>query len=111
MFMVKALVSGLLVAGASAATTTSPRLGALLIGLPLISILTMVWVKIDGQDIERIAALSESTFWIVLPSLPMFLILPWLLRMGFPFWGALTAGCGTTVLLYLALRPFISAMP
>ena len=50
---------------------------------------------------ERIAALSEGTFWLVLPTLPMFLVLPAMLRNGFAFWTALAASCALTVALYL----------
>lgn len=46
---------------------------------------------------------SAATFWYVLPSLPMFLVIPALLRSGVNFWVALVAGCVLTVLLYLAM--------
>jgi hypothetical protein len=55
----------------------------------------------DNGDNERIAALSEGTFWLVLPTLPMFLVLPAMLRNGFAFWTALAASCALTVALYL----------
>src|SRR5262245_6412099 len=53
------------------------------------------------ETFERIAALSEGTFWLVLPTLPMFLVLPALLRNGFAFWTALAASCALTIALYL----------
>ena len=49
------------------------------------------------------AAHSAATFWFVLPSLPMFLLIPALLRQGWPFWAALVSGCVLTILLYLAM--------
>jgi hypothetical protein len=49
---------------------------------------------------------AEATFWYVLPSLPMFLAIPQMLRMGLPFWMALVAGCALTVVLYLAMMHF-----
>jgi hypothetical protein len=45
---------------------------------------------------------STGTFWFVLPSLPMFLLIPALLKRGLPFWGALGAGCALTMGLYVA---------
>jgi hypothetical protein len=54
----------------------------------------------DTHDLERMADHSEATFWFVLPSLPMFLLLPFLLRTGVPFWVALTSGCVVTIGLY-----------
>jgi len=97
----KALISGVIIAAASEAAKRSPTYGALLVSLPLISILAMIWLWRDTGDNERIAALSEGTFWLVLPTLPMFLVLPALLRNGFAFWPALAASCVLTVALYL----------
>ena len=99
--IVKALLSGVIVMAASEVAKRSPTYGALLVSLPLISILAMIWLWRDTGDNERIAALSEGTFWLVLPTLPMFLVLPALLRNGFEFWTALVASCALTVALYL----------
>ena len=97
----KALISGVIIVAASEAAKRSPTYGALLVSLPLISILAMIWLWRDTGDKERIAALSEGTFWLVLPTLPMFLVLPALLRNGLSFWAALTASCALTIALYL----------
>src|SRR5215472_222017 len=97
----KALISGVIIVAASEAAKRSPTYGALLVSLPLISILAMIWLWRDTGDKARIAALSEGTFWLVLPTLPMFLVLPALLRNGLSFWAALTASCALTIALYL----------
>ena len=97
----KALLSGVIIMAASEAAKRSPTQGALLVSLPLISILAMVWLWRDTGDNERIAALSQGRFWLVLPTLPMFLVLPAMLRNGFAFWTALAASCALTVALYL----------
>src|SRR5262245_31994936 len=96
----KALISGAIIMAASEAAKRSPTYGALLVSLPLISILAMIWLWRDTGDNERIAALS-GTFWLVLPTLPMFLVIPAMLRNGFAFWTALAASCALTVALYL----------
>jgi hypothetical protein len=49
------------------------------------------------------AAHAQATFWFVLPTLPMFLLIPAMLRQGVSFWLALTAGCAVTILLYFAI--------
>jgi accessory gene regulator protein AgrB len=49
------------------------------------------------------AAHAEATFWFVLPSLPMFLAIPWMLRSGVNFWAALAIGCAMTIALYLLM--------
>lgn len=101
--IVKALLSGLIIAAVSEVAKRSPGFGALIASLPLVSILGMIWLWRDTGDAPRMAAHAEATFWFVLPSLPMFLLIPALLRRGVPFWGALAAGCGLTIGLYLAM--------
>lgn len=99
---IKALISGAIVAAVSEISKRYPGFGGLVASLPLISVLGMIWLWRDTHDAANMATHSEGTFWFVLPSLPMFMLIPALLRRGVPFWGALGAGCGLTVLLYLA---------
>ncbi|WP_421862216.1 DUF3147 family protein [Parvibaculum sp.] len=99
--IVKAALSGVLVMVVSETAKRSPAFGALVASLPLISVLGIVWLWRDTGDVERIAAHAEATFWYVLPSLPMFLLFPALLRHGIGFWPALGLGCALTVILYL----------
>ncbi len=96
----KALLSGAIIAVASDVSRRWPGLGALIVSLPLVSLLAMIWLWRDTHDPERLAAHAGATFWFVLPSLPMFLLIPWLLRQGVTFWLALAAGCVLTVALY-----------
>lgn len=99
--LVKALLSGVIVMAVSEIARRSPSLGALVVSLPLVSILAIIWLWNDTGDGERIAAHAEATFWYVLPTLPMFLVLPALLRGGTGFWPALGASCLLTIALYL----------
>jgi hypothetical protein len=64
------------------------------------AILAMIWLWQDTADTERIAAQSEATFWFVLPSLPMFLVIPAMLRHGLGFWPTLALSCLLTMGLY-----------
>ena len=97
---IKAALSGLIIAAVSEIARRSPGFAALIASLPLISILGMIWLWRDTSDTAKIAAHAEATLWYVLPSLPMFLLLPALLRAGWGFWPALLAGCALTVALY-----------
>lgn len=97
----KALLSGAIIAVVSEVARRSPGVGALIVSLPLVSILAMIWLWRDTGDTVRIAAHAEATFWLVLPTLPMFLALPALLRHGMAFWMALGLACLLTVVLYL----------
>ena len=102
-FLVKVLVSALVIAGASELARRYSVIGALLVSLPLTSILAMIWLWRDTHDPVRLAVHAEATFWFVLPSLPMFLLLPYMLRHEWPFWASLLAGSALTILLYLAM--------
>lgn len=100
-FFIRALVSGLIIAAIVVIGRKAPALAALVASLPLISILGMIWLWRDTGNAKLIADHAEATFWYVLPSLPMFLAVPWLLRSGFNFWVALLAGIAMTFVLYL----------
>lgn len=99
----KALISGVLVAIASTLAKRYPGFGALIASLPLVSVLGMMWLWSEKPDAENMAAHASATFWYVLPSLPMFLLIPALLRHGVPFWMSLLAGCLLTIVLYAAM--------
>ena len=96
----KALLSGLIIAIVSEVAKRSPALGALIVSLPLVSLLAIIWLWRDTADVGRVASHAEATFWYVLPSLPFFLILPLMLRNGVGFWWALMSGCAVTIALY-----------
>lgn len=86
--IVKAALSGIIIALASEVAKRHPGFGALIASLPLVSILGMIWLWRDKPDVPNMAAHVEATFWFVLPSLPMFLLVPRLLRQGVAFWFA-----------------------
>lgn len=98
--VIKAAVSGILVAIISEVAKRYPGIGGLIASLPLVSVLSMIWLWRDRPDAANMAAHAEATFWFVLPSLPMFLVIPVMLRHGYAFWLALLAGCVLTVVLY-----------
>ncbi|WP_242186930.1 DUF3147 family protein [Sphingomonas sp. CARO-RG-8B-R24-01] len=104
----KALISGMLIAAASTLAKRYPGFGALVASLPLVSVLGMMWLWGEKPDEGNMAAHIGATFWYVLPSLPMFLVMPVLLRHGIGFWPTLGLGCALTILLYTAL---IAAAP
>jgi hypothetical protein len=100
---IKAAISGIIVAIVSEVAKRYPGFGALIASLPLVSVLGMVWLWRDKPDVPTMAAHVQATFWFVLPSLPMFLLIPLLLRSGISFWAALAVGCALTIALYLAM--------
>ena len=101
--ILKAAISGVIIAIVSETAKRSPGAGALIASLPLVSVLGMIWLWRDTHDPQRMASHAGATFWYVLPSLPMFLLIPALLKWGVPFWAALGAGCLLTIGLYLGM--------
>jgi len=101
--LIKAALSGIIIAIVSEVAKRNPGFGALIASLPLVSLLGMIWLWRDKPDAGNMAAHVEATFWFVLPSLPMFLLIPFLLRNGVSFWVALAVGCTLTVGLYLLM--------
>lgn len=96
--LVKLVVTALIIIVVTKIQLYSDKLSALLIALPFTSLIAMVWMRSERpNEPERIAGHAEATFWFVLPTLPMFLILPWMLRNGWNFWSALGANCLITV--------------
>lgn len=98
--VIKAALSGILIAIISEVAKRYPGVGGLIASLPLVSVLGMIWLWRDRPDATNMAAHAEATFWFVLPSLPMFLLIPAMLRQGFGFWPSLAIGCVLTIGLY-----------
>ncbi|MFZ5668317.1 MAG: DUF3147 family protein [Pseudomonadota bacterium] len=101
--LAKAALSGVIVALVAEVSKRYPGVGGLIASLPLVSVLGMLWLWRDTRDAGRLAAHAEATFWFVLPSLPMFLAIPAMLRRGVGFPPALAIGCLLTVVLYAAM--------
>jgi hypothetical protein len=102
-FILKAAISGVLIAAVSTIAKRSPAFGALVASLPLVSVLGMLWLWRDTHDLGRMEVHVGSTFWYILPSLPMFLLIPAMLRAGLGFYSSLAAGCAVTIGLYIIM--------
>ena len=101
--LAKALLAGAMIAAISEGGRRLPGTAAIIASLPLVSVLGMIFLWHARPDAENMAVHAQATFWYVLPSLPMFLLIPFLLRSGVNFWLALLAGCALTVVLYLGM--------
>lgn len=99
----KALLAGVMIAAIAELGRRLPAMAALVASLPLVSVLGMIFLWHAKPDAENMAVHAQATFWYVLPSLPMFLAIPAMLRSGVNFWVALVAGCALTVALYLLM--------
>ena len=109
-YIVKIFISALIIFLVSEVSKRLPLMGSLIASLPLISVLGMIWIFQETKDIQKIIAHAEGTFWYVLPSLPMFLVMPWLMKKGFSFYVSLGCGIILTFLLYLIMTKILSKL-
>ena len=96
----KGLFSGAVVVAASELAKRTTVFGALVISLPLASIMSMTWLYNDTKDTAQVADFAESVLWLVIPSMTLFLVLPFLLRRGWEFEAAMVVGIILTVIAY-----------
>ena len=98
--LAKAALSGAIVAAVAEIARRFPGWGGLVASLPLVSLLAMTWLYVDTRDTARVADLASSTFWFFLPSMPMFLIIPGLLRSGWSWAATMAVAILVTLALY-----------
>lgn len=102
-YALKVFLSAIILIAVTELAKRSSFWGATLASLPLTSLLAFVWLYLDTGKIEQVAELSQGIFWLVLPSLLLFIALPLLLRVGLNFWLSLVTACLITALAYLGM--------
>lgn len=106
-YTLKVLVSALLIVAITEIAKRSSGFAALVASLPLTSLLAFIWLHVEGTPVSEIAGLSSQIFWLVLPSLALFVLLPLLLRQGLGFWLSLGLASAATIVCYLAMLPLL----
>ena len=99
----KLIISSGIITLVSEISKKSSFIRGLVVSIPLISVLSMIWLYIDSRDIEKIKNLSTSIFWMVIPSLILFLSIPILIDIGFNFWYSLIIAIFLTIPFYLLI--------
>ena len=101
MVVVKYLVTAGIIVGVSEIAKRTDRVGALIASLPFVTIMVMAWLWFEDQGTDKIANHAYYTFWYVIPTLPMFLVMPWLMHKGMSFWTALGIGVVVTFICFV----------
>ena len=99
-YIIKILISAVLITAISEISKKSSLIGGILASVPLVSVLAMIWLYIDTRSSEKISQFSTSVFWLVIPSLSLFLILPVLLKMKMNFYIALPISTIVMIICY-----------
>ena len=112
-YLVKIAISTALIVAISEIAKRSSFVGAVLASVPLISIVAMIWLYVETKDVDKVSTFASSIFWLVLPSLALFVTLPLFLKHGLNFYLSmcfsilLTIGCYwlmVTVLNYYGIK-------
>ena len=98
--IIKILISAILIALISEVSKRSTFFGAVLASIPLVSVLAMIWLYIDTNDSLQVVQLSKGIFWLVIPSLVLFITFPFFIRLQFSFYTALSAAIFVMVVTY-----------
>ncbi|PKL42742.1 MAG: hypothetical protein CVV41_11955 [Candidatus Riflebacteria bacterium HGW-Riflebacteria-1] len=109
-YLIKIVITALLVVGISEASKRNQYAGAILASLPVTSILAISWFYYETASKEQTAALSTSIMWMVVPSLAFFIALPLLLRRDFSFLSALGISSAVTFASYAVFFKIIGAL-
>jgi hypothetical protein len=109
-YALKVIISALLIVAISEIAKRSTGFAALVASLPLTSLLAFVWLHIEESPPNQIADLSGQIFWLVLPSLLLFLLFPLLLRHGWGFWISMGISILATASCFIAFLPFLRRM-
>jgi len=97
----KYMVTAMVIVIASEIAKRTDKLGALITALPLVTIMVMIWLHVEHQGGQKIGAHAYYTFWYVVPTLPMFLLMPWLMARAVNFWLALLACAALTAVCFV----------
>jgi hypothetical protein len=102
-YLIKILSSAVILVLVSEISKRSTLAGSILASLPLMSLLAIIWMYIDTRDLQKISELSGGIFWMVIPSLLFFILLPLLLRRQVNFWLALGISSALMISLYFLM--------
>ena len=98
--VLKITLSAIVIAVISEISKRYSLAGGILASLPIVSVLAIIWLYVDTGSAEKVSKLSISIFWMVLPSLSLFITLPLLLKNRVPFYGALIISSVIMVVFY-----------
>jgi uncharacterized membrane protein (GlpM family) len=107
-FIIKTFLSAIIIAIISTVSKRYPGMGGLIASLPLTSLLAMIWLYQETQDVQKVVNLSNSIFYMILPSLIFFIVLPYFIR-HFSFYPALIYSIlvlSTTYLIYIQILKY-----
>lgn len=102
-YLIKIAITTALIVSVSELAKRSSLVGAVLASLPLVSVLAIFWLYIETKDAARVSSLATNVFWLILPSLVLFVTLPFLLKQGLSFYPSITISIAITIICYFLM--------
>ena len=102
-YLVKIAITTTLIVTISEIAKRSTLVGAVLASIPLISVLAMFWLYLETKDTSQVGTLATSVFWLILPSLVLFITLPLLLKQGMNFYPSIALSILATIFCYFIM--------
>ena len=99
--IIKILISSGIILLVSEIAKKDNLFGSLIASIPLVSVLSMIWLYVDTNDINKVKALANGILWMIIPSMSLFIVLPILINYGIQFYLSLTVSILVTMVCYL----------
>ncbi len=101
--VVKVLITAVLIAAIVELAERSTMAAAILASIPTVSVIALIWMNHDGAESTEIAGFARGVLWMILPSLTLFLLFPFLIEKGFSFYPSLMVGTAATIVAYFVM--------
>jgi len=100
LYIIKTIIAAVVIVAVGEVSKRSSTMAAFLLALPIVSITAFIWIYVESNDKAKISDISQETFWYVIPTLPMFLLLAWMLKNDYNFYLSLLVCCILTTGLF-----------
>ena len=107
-YFIKVFISSAIIVLVSEIAKRDNLLGGLVASVPIVSVLSMIWLYIDTNDIDKVKALANGILWMIFPSISLFIVLPILINCGIKFYLSLTISILITMVCYLITISFMN---
>ena len=106
-YFIKVFISSAIIVLVSEIAKKDNIIGGLIASIPIVSVLSMIWLYIDTNDIDKVKALANGILWMIFPSMSFFIVLP-IFNCGIKFYLSLTISILITMVCYLSTISFMN---
>ena len=107
-YFIKVFISSAIIILVSEIAKKDNLIGGLIASIPVVSVLSMIWLYIDTNDIDKVKELANGILWMIVPSMSLFIVLPILINFGIKFYLSLTISILITIVCYLLTISFMN---